>query len=177
MNATFRARAAAVLITASVAVGATVAVTRPWERAASCPLPADNPTWSIARRWDEALLDAIRRSLPNPPVHARNLFHLSVAMWDAWAAYDATATGYLIKEKVHAADVPAARNEAASYAAYRVLTARFIKAVGADTSLSEFDDLMDGLCFPISVTGTDGDSPAAVGNRIAKAVLDYGKTD
>src|SRR5207247_4515859 len=78
---------------------------------------------------------------------------------------------------VHAADVPAARNEAASYAAFRVLTARFIKAVGADTSLSEFDDLMDGLCFPISVTGTDGDSPAAVGNRIAKAVLDYGKTD
>ena len=26
--------------------------------------------------------------LPNPPVHARNLFHTSAAMWDAWAAGD-----------------------------------------------------------------------------------------
>src|SRR2546422_2962654 len=52
------------------------------ERAAACPPMADHPSWSVARRWDEALLDAIRRSLPNPPVHARNLFHLSVATWE-----------------------------------------------------------------------------------------------
>ena len=114
---------------------------------------------------------------PNPPVHARNLFHTSVAMWDAWAAYDPTASGYIDKEKVHASDVPAARNEAISYAAFRVLTARFIKAVGGDQSLSEFDDVMDSLCYPIDVTTTEGDSPAAVGNRIAAAVLAYGKTD
>jgi hypothetical protein len=138
---------------------------------------AAHPEWSVARRWDEALLDAIRRSLPNPPVHARNLFHVSVAMWDAWAAYDTRASGYLVKEKITASDVPAARNEAISYAAYRVLSARFIKAVGADKSLSEFDDIMDGLCLPISGSGTDGSSPAALGNRIAKAVLDYGTTD
>jgi hypothetical protein len=137
----------------------------------------DHPTWSVARRWDEALLDAIRRSLPNPPVHARNLFHVSVAMWDAWAAYDSTASGYVVKERSRAADVTSARNEAISYAAYRVLSARFIKAVGADKSLSEFDDIMDALCYPLSTTRTDGDSPAAVGNRIAQAVLDYGKTD
>src|SRR5213594_2544181 len=167
----------AALVGAVVVVGAVLAGTRPWERAPACPPIADHPSWSVARRWDEALLDAIRRSLPNPPVHARNLFHVSVAMWDAWAAYDTTASGYLFKEKIHAADVPAARNEAISYAAYRVLTARFIKAVGADRSLSEFDDLMDGLCSPISITGTEGDSSAAIGNRIAKAVLDYGKTD
>src|SRR5256885_15544984 len=176
-TATRRARAAAVLTTACVVIGAPVGVTRPWERPASCPPPADNPTWSVARRWDEALLDAIRRSLPNPPVHARNLFHVSVAMWDAWAAYDTTAGGYLFKEKLNAADVPAARNEAISYAAYRVLSARFIRAVGADKSLAEFDDLMDALCLPISITGTNGDAPAAVGHRIAKTVLDYRKTD
>ena len=56
--------------------------------------------------------DAIRRALPNPPVHARNLFHTSVAMWDAWAVYDPTASGYLVKEKHTASDVAAARNEA-----------------------------------------------------------------
>ena len=62
----------------------------------SCPTPAEHADWSVARRWDEALLDAIRRALPNPPVHARNLFHTSVAMWDAWAAYDPTANGYIV---------------------------------------------------------------------------------
>lgn len=170
--------AVAALVAIVVVSGAVLSVTRPWDPAApACPPIADHPTWSVARRWDEALLDAIRRSLPNPPVHARNLFHVSVAMWDAWAAYDTTASGYLFKEKLSAADIPAARNEAISYAAYRVLSARFIKAVGADRSLSEFDDLMDALCLPISNTGVDGSSAAAVGNRIAKVVLEYGKTD
>ena len=160
-----------------VVVGAVLVVTRPWERGGSCPPIADHPEWSVARRWDEALLDAIRRSLPNPPVHARNLFHVSVAMWDGWAAYDATAKGYLFTEKIGASDVVAARNETISYAAYRALSARFIKAVGADKSLSEFADLMDALCLPASTTSTNGDSPAAVGNRIAKTVLDYGLAD
>jgi len=128
-----RSRIVVAALVAVIAVsGAVLGVTRPWEGAPSCPPIADHPTWSVARRWDEALLDAIRRSLPNPPVHARNLFHVSVAMWDAWAAYDPTASGYLFTEKPHASDVSGARKEAISYAAYRVLTARFIKSVGAD---------------------------------------------
>ena len=44
-----------------------------------------------------------------PTVHARNLFHLSAAMWDAWAAYDADADGYAYQEKHRADDVTAAR--------------------------------------------------------------------
>ncbi len=152
-------------------------ITRPWVQQPSCPPAASHPEWSVARRWDEALLDAIRRALPNPPVHARNLFHTSVAMWDAWAAYDPTASGYLVKEKQHASDVVTARNEAISYAAYRVLNSRFIKAVGADESLSEFADVMDGLCYPVDVTTTDGNSPAALGNRIAQAVIAHGMAD
>jgi len=171
------ALAAVVLVTGTV-----LGVTRPWEPPPGpppCPPTTYQATFSVARRWDDALLDAIRRALPNPPVHARNLFHVSVAMWDAWAAYDPTATGFLFKEKLNVdrCDVGAARNEAISYAAYRVLTARFIKAVGADQSLSEFADLMDTLSYPTSLTTTDGDAPAAVGNRIAKTVLDYGMTD
>lgn len=172
---------AAVLIVASAAAGALV-YTKPWASsgptAIACAAPpASHPDWSVARRWDEALLDAIRRALPNPPVHARNLFHTSVAMWDAWAAYDPTASGYLVKEKDTASDVAAARNEAISYAAYRVLTSRFIKAVGASDSLSEFDNVMDSLCYPLSLKSTVGDDPAAVGNRIGQAVLDYGLND
>ena len=40
---------------------------------------------SVARMWNEALLDAIRKDLARPTVHARNLFHMSAAMYDAWA--------------------------------------------------------------------------------------------
>jgi hypothetical protein len=91
-------------------------------------------------------------------------------MWDAWAAYDPYATGYFVTEKHTAPNVAMARNEAISYAAFRVLTARYIKSVGGEASLSEFDDLMDALCLPLDVTTTEGDSPAALGNRIAAAV-------
>src|SRR5512143_3524074 len=128
--------------------GGTLAITRPWVSTVSCAPIANHPEWSVARRWDEALLDAIRRALPNPPVHARNLFHTSVAMWDAWAAYDPTASGYIVKEKVTASDTAAARNEAISYAAYRVLASRFLKSVGGADSVSEFADVMDLLCYP-----------------------------
>jgi hypothetical protein len=175
-----RETAIAALVGVAVVVGGLVAVVgiaRPWVSEPKCPPIASHAEWSVARRWDEALLDAIRRALPNPPVHARNLFHVSVAMWDAWAAYDPTASGYIAKEKDTASDVAAARNEAISYAAYRVLTARYIRSVGADVSLSEFADVMDSLCYPLTTTTIDGTSPAAVGNRIAKAVLAYGLTD
>lgn len=159
-----------------VLAGALLAVARPWEAARSCP-PMNNPEWSVGHRWNEALLDAIRRDLPAPTVHARNLFHASAAMWDAWAAYDPQASGYFVDEKVSAADVAAARNEAISYAAYRVLEARYLNAVGAVDSITQFDDLMEALCYPIDVSTTEGDSPAAVGNRIAARVLEFGLTD
>jgi hypothetical protein len=175
-----RRRLAAIIALVAVVVvgGGLLAVTRPWvPKTCAATAATAHPEWSVARRWNEALLDAIRRALPAPTVHARNLFHTSAAMWDAWAVYDPKASGYFVHDKLTASDVASARNEAISYAAYRVLTARYIKSVGADESLSEFDDVMDSLCYPINVTTTEGSSPAAVGNRIAKAVLDYGLAD
>ncbi len=169
--------AAMALAAVAILGGAVLLVARPWSPTATCPPPANHPEWSVARRWDEALLDAIRRALPNPPLHARNLFHTSVAMWDAWAAYDPVARGYVVNEKDTTGDVAVARDEAISYAAYRVLSERYIKSVGGAESLSEFADVMDALCYPVEVTTTDGDSPAAVGNRIAAAVIAYGKAD
>ena len=142
---------------------------------------------SVARLWDEQLLDAIRVDIPKPPVHARNLFHLSVAMWDAWAAYSPTAVGYLVKEKVRAVDVEAARAEAISYAAYRLLKYRFPEgAIDADgkpchpndaISQADFDAQMDALGYDRTFVSTEGDSPAALGNRIAAAVIAYGQGD
>ncbi len=54
--------------------------------------------WSMARTWNEALLEAVRLDVPSPTVHARNLYHSSAAMWDAWAAYDPVATAVFVDE-------------------------------------------------------------------------------
>jgi hypothetical protein len=158
-------------------VAAGLAVVRTSTREPACQPAVAHPEWSVARQWDEALLSAIRRALPAPTVHARNLFHTSVAMWDAWAAYDPRASGYLVHEKLIADDVEAARNEAISYAAYRVLSHRYAGATGGTDSLIGFNRLMDDLCYSIDVTTTEGDSAAALGNRIAAAVIAYGLED
>ena len=138
---------------------------------------ADLEGHSVARVWDEALLDAIRRDTPAPTVHARNLFHTSAAMWDAWAAYDPTAEGYFVKEKLHADDVQAAREAAISYAAYRLLLHRYSVASGLQETFGELASTMASLCYRIDYTTTEGDSPAALGNRIAAMVIGYGRND
>ena len=46
---------------------------------------------SVARQWNEVMLEAIRNDFARPTVHARNLLHVSMAMYDAWAAYDEVA--------------------------------------------------------------------------------------
>ena len=107
---------------------------------------------SVARVWDEALLDAIRRDVPAPTVHARNLFHTSAAMWDAWAAYDPDAEGYFVDEKHEADDVRGAREAAISYAAYRVLLHRYSFAAGLQATFDELVATMESLCYRIDFT-------------------------
>jgi len=81
---------------------------------------------SVARQWNEVLLQAIREDYAKPTVHARNLWHCSIAMYDAWAVYDKTET-YLLGKEVGGfevtfdgipdpADLKAAREETLSYA-------------------------------------------------------------
>src|ERR1700689_2491939 len=92
-------------------------------------------TGSIARRWSEQILAAIRLDVPRPTVHARNLFHVSAAMWDVWAGYDTTAKGVFVRERLKAPDVAEARRVAISYAAYRVLVHRYENAIGGAQSV------------------------------------------
>ena len=131
-----------------------------------------HPKRSVARLWNEATLDAIRRSAPAPTVHARNLFHLSAAMWDAWAAYDPMADGVFVDEQYLRRDPEQARDKAVSYAAYRLLRHRYQDAVNGDESLRQFDELMAALCYSADRTSTTGASAAAVGNRIAKRIIE-----
>jgi hypothetical protein len=127
---------------------------------------------SVARSWNEALLSAIRLDVPSPTVHARNLFHTSAAMWDAWAAYDDVAVGVFVNEHHEVDDVVAARDQAVSHAAYRVLESRYLHSPGAEESITGFEQLMRGMCFDPTFAETAGDTPAAIGNRIAATILD-----
>ena len=138
---------------------------------------ADQKGRSVARVWDEAMLDAIRRDVPAPTTHARNLFHVSAAMWDAWAAYDPKADGYFVTEKDKAPDVEAARETAISYAAYRVLLWRYAYGANMRVTFDELTRTLRSLCYRLDFTSTKGHSPAAVGSRIAAAAIRYGRSD
>jgi hypothetical protein len=132
---------------------------------------------SVARVWDEALLELIRQVVPAPTVHARNLFHLSAAMWDAWAAYDEVADGYFVTEKHESGDVTFARETAISYAAYRILRWRYAEVADLAAATVQLDATMASLCYRTDYASTEGDTPADLGNRIAAAVLEDGRTD
>jgi Domain of unknown function (DUF6851) len=159
-----------------------------WQKKHSKEEHASQP--SVARQWNEALLDAIRVDTPRPTVHSRNLFHSSVAMYDAWAAFDDVAKPYLLGRTVH--EFECAYNgqdfsessaddvaQSVSYAAYRILSYRFEKSPGSAESLANFDELMNELGYDVNVTSTDyeADGPAALGNYVAQCVIDYGKQD
>ncbi len=132
---------------------------------------------SVARQWNEVLLEAIRNDFARPTVHARNLFHSSVAMWDAWATYDPTATGWLFTEKHVADDVHAAREEAISYACYRLMRHRFLASPGGFETLPALTQLMIALGYDPTFTSQSGASPAAIGNRIAATIIAFGLGD
>ena len=135
---------------------------------------------SAARLWNEQALDAIRLDLPRPPVHARNLFHLSVAAWDAWVAYDqgGAAQPLLFHEKPPVLpDADTARSTAISYASYRVLWQRVAPSPNAATSRAALDATMASLGLDPAYDSLAGDSPADVGNRLAVTILAFGDSD
>lgn len=132
---------------------------------------------SIARVWNEENLSAIRIDTPHPPVQARNLFSLSVAMYDAWAVYDATAIGYLFREKHTAGDLAATRREAISYAAYRILKERYAYSKSASNTLAALDVRMTALGYDTNNFTLDTTTPAGVGNSVYATVSTWFLSD
>ena len=155
-------------------------------------LPGIAPTdvVSVARRWNEVLLQAIRNDFARPTVHARNLFHSSAAMYDAWAAYDTVASPYLLGQTVAGVscsqtsfdvpeDVGGAREEAISYAMYRIIRHRFAASPGTSLISRDAKALMSYLGHDIDDVSTDysGGSAAALGNHLAQCYIDLGLAD
>lgn len=128
------------------------------------------PEFSIARNWDERILESIRMDNPHPPAQARNLFTYSVCMYDAWAAYDTNAVGFIYRGKHTAADVAAARREAISYAMYRMMVERLAYSRTATNQAGRNPDFMTALGYDPNNTSRDTSTPAGVGNSIYDAV-------
>lgn len=145
---------------------------------------------SVAREWNEVLLEAIRNDFARPTVHARNLFHVSAAMYDAWSAYDNISSPYFLGSTQGTRTIPfdgiqvrsdraSDRHTAISYAAYGILKHRFEFSPGAPHSLALFDSLMQALGYDPDFTSTDysNNDPAALGNYIAEQIIDFGISD
>jgi len=158
---------------------------------------------SVAREWNEANLEAVRLDFAQPTLTARNLWHVSAAMYDAWAIYDLEAETYFLGKEVggfyipfNGIDIPTdpaelaeAREEAISYAAYRVLKHRYSEDYVPNAQNNEpdnpahiaaiFDDLMTDLGYDMNFVSTDfsGGSAAALGNYIAEQIILFGLQD
>ena len=145
---------------------------------------------SIARRWSEVLLQSIRNDFARPTVHARNLFHTSSAMYDAWAAYAEVESPWLLGNTIsgvdcefstlpESVDTETARSQAISHAAYRIIRHRFVDSPGASVISRDAEALMGYLGFDIDDTSTDFSSGSAValGNHIAQCYIDFGMAD
>ena len=125
---------------------------------------------SIARVWNERALAAIRLDTPHPPAQARNYFTFSVCMYDAWAAYDPVAVGYIYRGKHTAANIPSARSNAISFAVCRMMKERHAYSKTAPTTLAADDALMASFGYDINDLSRDPATPTGVGNRIYDAV-------
>ncbi len=146
---------------------------------------------SVAREWNEVLLESIRRDNARPTVHARNLFHVSAAMYDAWAAFEPTAKPYFLGQITDGFICPfsgiatpdnrkEAQEEAMSYAAYRLIRHRFRFSPGVFISFGTADNLMENLGYDMTFRDTDyisTGSPAALGNYIAEQIIRFGLQD
>ncbi len=129
-----------------------------------------NPDYSIARNWNERILEGIRMDTPHPPVHARNLFSFSVCMYDAWAAYDPVAVGFIYRGKHTASDVAAARREAISYAMYRMMLERHAYSRTATNQATANPNFMAALGYDPNNVSRNTSTPAGIGNSIYDAV-------
>lgn len=129
-----------------------------------------NPEFSIARNWNERALEGIRMDTPHPPVQARNLFSFSVVMYDAWAAYDTNAVGFVYHAKHTAPDLAAARREAISYAAFRMMVERHAFSRTATNQADRNPEFMALLGYDPNNVSRDTSTPAGVGNAVYDAV-------
>ena len=147
---------------------------------------------SVARRWNEVLLSAIRNDYARPTVHARNLFHISAAQYDSWASMvsnvDPIPKPWLLGtteviscplEEVSTSFTEADIEVALSYASFRLIRHRFSRSPGLSQIVKDSNALMSYL--ELDPHDTDADysegSASALGNYIASCYIAFGEAD
>jgi hypothetical protein len=156
------------------------------------PFTSPKAQENAAHELNEILLEGIRNDFARPTVHARNLFHASIGMYDAWAAYDEEAKPYLLGNTVGnytcnfdkaslpiPVDIEAARDEAISFAVYRLLIKRFQNSPGRDATYALLDDYMLRKGYDRFHVGQDASTgnPASLGNYIGACLINMGNQD
>lgn len=145
---------------------------------------------SIAREWNDMLLFSIKNDFARPTIHARNLFHTSVAMYDIWSLFDPVAEPFLIGKTVNGFNIPyqettysvgkdSAIHQATSYACYRILKERFKNSNKMAVIYQAYQDKMDAYGYDVNFTDidyTNGDA-RALGNYIGNKILEFGLQD
>jgi hypothetical protein len=145
---------------------------------------------SVARMWNEVLLLAIRNDFARPTIHARNLFHISSAMFDAWSVYKPRAKGFLFGNELAGfacsstdfdlpIDILPHQEQAISYAAYRIIQHRFIFSPGSVQIMAAANALMLSLGYNLDDESLDyaQGSAVALGNYIADCYIEFGLQD
>lgn len=146
-----------------------------------------NKDHSAARVWMDAYVQAIKEDGLGPTIHARNMFHLSIAMYDSWEVYngDELNTFFLGKtfgnydcefEGVTSPEnLDSARNVTINFAAYRFIMGKYefysSKVRNSDTFIALFDSL--GFDFRFTSMDYSKGSPAALGNYIAAQLVQF----
>jgi len=152
--------------------------------------PSHSQNHSIARIWNEVILESIRNDFARPTVHARNLFHLSAGMYDAWAVFDQESETYFLNKTNHGYHISYQKTYypgdklknmeiAISYVAFRILNHRYEVSPGYKKSKLIIDKAFSELGLDPNFTSIDYKSgnPAALGNYIAQSIIDYGWQD
>jgi hypothetical protein len=154
---------------------------------AGCPNPPqeDAALQDIAQEWMGLCRNCMAVNQA-PTVDARTAFHLSAAMYEAWAAYDDVATGYFTGDRLkvdRARRSLAATHETLSHAAYIVLAHHFAR-LGEVRKTSEAEAAYAALRAKMISHGymdaagiTVSSSAQELGARIGEAVLEFGEDD
>jgi hypothetical protein len=156
------------------------------------PVQVKSKNHSIARLWNEVMLDAIRTDRVRPPIQARNLFHFGAMTYDIWALYHPSNQTYLFGNNTNTnirsclvSHAPISSGEqnivkTISYASYRLIAHRYSESPGYRDTMTRADAMMNSYGYNISYTGSNiakKIDPASLGNAIAECYIQYGIQD
>jgi hypothetical protein len=131
---------------------------------------------SVARLWNQLTLSAIRKDYARPTIAARNLYHMSILAYDAWAMYDKNVKNFFYTQKHEAENVEQARLETLTVASYKLILHRFKTAPQFQKILAEANALAEQLNVDVTHAENRQD-PIGWGNDLAQMIINMGNND